>query len=39
VFGPIAKHWQLMMGGLIVLVACFLPRGVVGLSDLFRRKR
>jgi branched-chain amino acid transport system permease protein len=39
VFGPIAKHWQLMMGGLIVLVACFLPRGVVGLADLFRRKR
>jgi branched-chain amino acid transport system permease protein len=39
VFGPIAKHWQLMMGGLIVLVACFLPRGVVGLSDLFKRAR
>lgn len=39
VFGPIAKHWQLMMGGLIVLVAGFLPRGVVGMADLFRRKR
>jgi branched-chain amino acid transport system permease protein len=39
VFGPIAKHWQLMMGGLIVLVACFLPRGVVGLADLFKRAR
>jgi branched-chain amino acid transport system permease protein len=31
VFGPIAKHWQLMMGGIIVLVACFLPRGLIGL--------
>jgi len=36
VFGTVAKHWQLMMGGLIVLVACFLPRGLVGL--LGRRK-
>jgi branched-chain amino acid transport system permease protein len=39
VFGPIAKHWQLMMGGLIVLVACFLPRGLVGITDFFRRSR
>ncbi|HVL56349.1 MAG TPA: branched-chain amino acid ABC transporter permease [Burkholderiaceae bacterium] len=31
VFGAFAKHWQLMMGGLIVLVACFLPRGLIGL--------
>jgi branched-chain amino acid transport system permease protein len=31
VFGAFAKHWQLMMGGLIVLVACFLPNGLVGL--------
>jgi branched-chain amino acid transport system permease protein len=36
VFGAFAKHWQLMMGGLIVLVACFLPRGLVGLLQ--RRK-
>jgi branched-chain amino acid transport system permease protein len=39
VFGPIAKHWQLMMGGLIVLVACFLPRGVIGLGDLLRARK
>jgi branched-chain amino acid transport system permease protein len=39
VFGPMARHWQLMMGGLIVLVACFLPRGVVGITELFRRTR
>lgn len=31
VFGAFAKHWQLMMGGLIVLVACFLPNGLFGL--------
>jgi branched-chain amino acid transport system permease protein len=31
VFGALAKHWQLMMGLLIVAVACFLPKGVVGL--------
>lgn len=31
VFGMLASHWQLMMGLLIVAVACFLPRGVVGL--------
>jgi branched-chain amino acid transport system permease protein len=31
VFGVLAKHWQLMMGLLIVAVACFLPKGVVGL--------
>ena len=31
VFGGLAKHWQLMMGLLIVAVACFLPKGMVGL--------
>lgn len=39
VFGPMARNWQLMMGGLIVLVACFLPRGVVGIADLWRRTK
>lgn len=39
VFGPMARNWQLMMGGLIVLVACFLPRGVVGVADLWRRTK
>ena len=37
VFGALARHWQLMMGVLVVLVACFLPRGLVGL--LGRRER
>ena len=39
VFGSMARNWQLMMGGLIVLVACFLPRGVVGIADLWRRAK
>jgi branched-chain amino acid transport system permease protein len=36
VFGAFAKHWQLMMGALIVAVACFLPNGLFGLLQ--RRK-
>lgn len=31
VFGAVAKHWQLLMGLIIVAVSCFLPRGLVGL--------
>ncbi|HCX32206.1 MAG TPA: branched-chain amino acid ABC transporter permease [Rhodocyclaceae bacterium] len=31
-FGEAAKHWQLAMGVLIVLVALFLPRGLAGLG-------
>jgi len=37
VFGAVAKHWQLLMGLIIVAVACFLPRGLIGL--LTRRKQ
>ena len=38
VFGAFAKHWQLMMGVLVVLVAVFLPRGLAGLGTLARRR-
>ncbi len=38
VFGAFAKHWQLMMGGIVVLVALFMPRGLVGLGALLRRR-
>ncbi|GAB4169298.1 MAG: branched-chain amino acid ABC transporter permease [Rhodocyclaceae bacterium] len=31
-FGEAAKHWQLAMGVLIVLVALFLPRGLAGIA-------
>jgi branched-chain amino acid transport system permease protein len=38
-FQGVTKHWQLLMGGFIVLVALFLPRGLIGLAAAARRKR
>jgi branched-chain amino acid transport system permease protein len=38
-FQGVTKHWQLLMGGFIVLVALFLPRGLIGLAAATRRKR
>jgi branched-chain amino acid transport system permease protein len=37
-FGPAAKHWQLGMGILIMLVALYLPQGLAGLLHKLRRK-
>jgi branched-chain amino acid transport system permease protein len=37
-FQGMTKHWQLLMGGFIVLVALFLPRGLIGIVDALRRK-
>ncbi|MCL4745368.1 MAG: branched-chain amino acid ABC transporter permease [Burkholderiaceae bacterium] len=37
--GEFAKHWQLLMGGVIVLVALFLPHGLIGLGSGWRRRR
>jgi branched-chain amino acid transport system permease protein len=37
-FGPSAKHWQLAMGIFIMLVALYLPQGLAGLAQKFRRK-
>ena len=31
VFKDLTKHWQLLMGGFIVLVVVFAPRGLLGL--------
>jgi len=31
IFGPSAKHWQLVMGIFVILVALYLPRGLAGL--------
>jgi branched-chain amino acid transport system permease protein len=36
-FQGMTKHWQLLMGGFIVLVALFLPRGLIGLAAVLRR--
>jgi len=37
-FGAWAKHWQLAMGILIMLVALYLPQGLAGLFARFRSK-
>lgn len=39
VFGAMAKHWQLGMGAVIVLVVMFLPSGLTSLLDRFGRVR
>ena len=38
-FGAYAKHWQLTMGGMIILIVLFLPHGIGGLIDIFLRRR
>jgi branched-chain amino acid transport system permease protein len=38
-FQGITKHWQLLMGGFIVLVALFLPRGLIGIVATLRRRK
>ncbi len=38
VFKDISKHWQLLMGGLIVLLVLFAPKGILGaISSLSSR--
>jgi len=32
------KHWQLLMGGFIVLVVIVAPRGLLGLVERFTRR-
>ena len=36
--GPYAKHWQLAMGGLIVLIVLALPHGIAGFLDMVLRR-
>jgi branched-chain amino acid transport system permease protein len=38
-FQGVTKHWQLLMGGFIVLVALFLPGGLIGLATAWKRRR
>jgi branched-chain amino acid transport system permease protein len=38
-FQGVTKHWQLLMGGFIVLVALFLPRGLIGIVATLRRRK
>ncbi len=39
VFKDMTKHWQLLMGGFIVLVVIVAPRGLLGLIERFTRRR
>jgi len=36
VFKDITKHWQLLMGGFIVLVVLTAPRGLLGMVTRLR---
>ena len=38
-FGDYAKHWQLPMGTLIVLIVLFFPHGIGGFIDIFLRRK
>ncbi len=38
-FGAYAKHWQLAMGSLIVLIVLVLPHGVGGFIDVMLRRK
>ena len=38
-FKDLTKHWQLLMGGFIVLVVVFAPRGLLGLVGQLSKKR
>ena len=42
-FGAYAKHWQLAMGSLIVLIVLVLPRGLADLLEysavVYKRQR
>ncbi|HEX2225596.1 MAG TPA: branched-chain amino acid ABC transporter permease [Candidatus Binatia bacterium] len=38
VMGSYAKHWQLAMGGLIVVIVLALPHGIAGFLDMVLRR-
>ena len=37
VFGDFAKHWQLTLGVTMILMVAFLPNGLIGTRQLFKR--
>ena len=39
IFGPFAKHWQLMLGLTIIGFVAAMPRGLIGLADRLARRR
>jgi branched-chain amino acid transport system permease protein len=38
-FGPLASHWQLLMGGAIIAFVAFMPQGLIGLPAQWRAWR
>ena len=38
IFGPFAKHWQLMLGLTIIGFVAAMPRGLIGLADRLTRR-
>ena len=36
--GPLADHWQLMLGLTIIAFVALLPKGLIGLSAQLRRR-
>ena len=39
VFGEFAKHWQLLLGGTIILCVAFMPNGLIGIPGQWRAWR
>ena len=39
VFGNFARHWQLLLGGTIILCVAFMPSGLIGLPGQWRALR
>lgn len=39
VFGPLAKHWQLTLGVTMILIVAFLPDGLIGVRQPFKRAK
>ncbi|ABF08114.1 branched-chain amino acid transport system permease protein [Cupriavidus metallidurans] len=37
-FGTLTKHWQLLMGGFIILAVALLPRGLVSVPAVLRHR-
>jgi branched-chain amino acid transport system permease protein len=37
IFQALTRHWQLLLGGAIILLVIFLPGGLASVADRFRR--
>ena len=39
IVGPLADHWQLTLGVTIIVLVAAMPKGLIGLPDLLRRRQ